>query len=303
MPDPSTINIGVTKNYDGDWDGKEFQFKIEKKSGSDTPASYTEPETIKATESKKNPSFSSMNFGPYSNSNEHAYVFKVSEIACSDSKITYDDSVYYVKIVAKTENGRTTKTVKYYTDKDCTKEATQGLVFNNFAKDGDPFIKVQKKFSGITAAQIPANFKITVTSKTDRTKTFDLTKANATISSDGLTWSWKLTGVGLDKYTVTESGEGIQNYEVATTGTGDIEVKAANITYTEEEYGTTCSHNDWPVSETEGQAKGFLFGAAETSGQPAIIITAKELSESQKAAIEKYIKASYSGNWKLPPLY
>ena len=177
--------------------------------------------------------------------------------------------------------------------------------------DNEGFITVEKNFSGITKDQIPAGFSVTVKHKSTG-KTFTLNKSNADISDDGLSWRWKLQGVGTGTYNVSESGEAVANYNVSTkittgkqTYTGksvDVEVTAATITYTILDRETTCSHVDWPVIHDDGTGHGFMFGAAQTHGNKAVIISEFELSTTQKEKVNQEID-KLSGNWKTPCIF
>lgn len=166
------------------------------------------------------------------------------------------------------------------------------------------FIIVEKKFTGITEDQIPANFQITVTGQNGTSYT--LTKDSSgweevDSADDSIIWRWKISGVGTGEYTVREENEAITDYTVTTTGIGDsVTVEAANVAIKEEEYETSCSTTNWPVG-VEGN-ENFLFAAALTS-KSSIVISAEPLSASVRAAVAQYIDSIFGGNWKDPILF
>lgn len=160
------------------------------------------------------------------------------------------------------------------------------------------FIIVEKKFTGITEDQIPDNFQITVTGQNETSYT--LTKNSSgweevDSTDSSIIWRWKISGVGMGKYTVSEENEEITDYTVTTTGIGDnVTVEDADVTI-EAVKETTCSHTDWQVG-VEG-SRNFLFAAALTSNSGVIVISAEPLSASVRAAVATKI---LGGNWKNP---
>lgn len=166
------------------------------------------------------------------------------------------------------------------------------------------FIIVEKKFTGITENQIPANFQITVTGQngTSYTLTKNSSGWEEVDSADGsIIWRWKISGVGTGEYTVSEENEEIADYTVTTTGDkGNVTVEAANVTINKAKYETSCSTTNWPVGVEENE--NFLFAAALTS-KSSIVISAEPLSASVRAAVAQYIDSNFGGNWKKPILF
>jgi len=150
---------------------------------------------------------------------------------------------------------------------------------------------------------------VTVTNGTD---TYVLTnephQGNITWAetADGLEWTWKIYGITPGTtYTVSESGENITGYDVTTTGTGSSQTIApAQMTFSIAEIATTCSHNDWPVTNNT------LFAASttnKTGGKGTLIVTKNRLSLSERKAVEEILRpmlASSDANvWKMPVRY
>lgn len=204
--------------------------------------------------------------------------------------------------------------IGWYADKDCTillsrdqkyvpdkgddnwidgttyyaKFATEGIEDQNF-------IIVQKTFSGITKDQIPSDFTITVTNNSTGKQTL-LGKASATISADGLTWSWRIDGATIGEYTVTERNETVTNYTVTTEGAGQtVTVAAAKMTISTIEHETTCSKKNWPV-----QGGKFFAGTLTDGG--IVVITEHPLSAAQREAVKTYV-LKINGPWKEPVYY
>ena len=165
------------------------------------------------------------------------------------------------------------------------------------AREDVNYIIAEKRFVGLTEAQIPASFTLTVSSDAE-TYTLD---AGSTVSrftqSDGTAvWRWRLAGVGTGSYRVSESGEAVEGYTVQKSGGGTVEVKAAELAVAVPVHETTCSHTDWPV-RTEGD-KNFLFAATLTQGGVAVI-SEQPLSASQRAAVAAAV-LKINGPWKNP---
>lgn len=100
----------------------------------------------------------------------------------------------------------------------------------------DPLIRLSKTFSGLTQDQIDqlTDFKITITSKNDPTKTKDLflSDAQQRIEDNGdITYKWSLEGWPAGTYTVVEYGEELENYEVVIENDGTVTTIAATINW------------------------------------------------------------------------
>lgn len=163
----------------------------------------------------------------------------------------------------------------------------------------DPnYIVVEKKFIGLPADQIPGAFQITVSSHEGGTYTLnsDNTASQITDTEENVIWRWKITGVGTGTYTVSETNETVQNYNVMKAGEGTVEVKAADITISTPVHETTCSHTNWPV-KVDGDSN-VLFAATLTQGGVAVI-SKTPLSASQRAAVSAAV-LKINGPWKTP---
>ena len=160
------------------------------------------------------------------------------------------------------------------------------------------FITVVKTFSGLTKEQVEAirgkdtdgdgtnDFTITVTNTDDpmKTKTLRLSD-NATVSANGLTYTWKLDGYPAGKYKVEESNADVQNYKLTTTGVGG--------TITVEETGWTFDPNVDKVTISDGVAftvsdNSVIMIALKNPGDY-LVWTKEALSLSQQKAVEKHI--------------
>ncbi|GEM_PF-5404578 len=162
----------------------------------------------------------------------------------------------------------------------------------------DNSIVVEKKFTGITADQIPTNFAITVTSTTDATKTKTLnssvTHTTDTSTANTIIWRWTIENWGKDTYTVTEVNTDITNMTLTdtylpakTTGTNNIVVgnKTVSLTYTDVKSNS-------PVSIADGTVYAF----AATTGTS--IVSEKPLSAGMRGLIEATLTAKDGTNFK-----
>ena len=161
------------------------------------------------------------------------------------------------------------------------------------------YIVAAKHFVGITKEQIPENFQINISGSGNSYSLTCHSDSLMEVSEDGLTYRWKIENAGVGTYSVSESGETIENYSLDTEGTGGkIEVEAADFEVVEAKYETSCGTQDWPVG-IDGD-KNFLFAASLTSKSGSMVISAKPLTASQKETIVNFIEQNYNGNWKMP---
>ena len=162
----------------------------------------------------------------------------------------------------------------------------------------DPnFILVEKTFSGLPEALIPEGFQVTVTSPTGTTALDRENTVSRFSDEDGnAVWRWKITGVGTGTYSVTESGEEVENYTVTKSGEGTAEVRPSDMTVLIPVHETTCSHKNWPV-KVDGD-DNILFAATLTQGGVAVI-SRSPLSASQRAAVSQAV-LKINGPWKTP---
>lgn len=133
------------------------------------------------------------------------------------------------------------------------------------------YILIEKQFSGLPAELIPDGFQVTVTSEPGRVYQLrpEDTISRTTDADGHVIWRWKLNGVGMGRYTVSESGEAVENYTVISSGAGTVEVKAAEMAVSVPFHETTCSHTNWPV-KVDGDSN-VLFAATLTQGGVAVI--------------------------------
>ena len=211
----------------------------------------------------------------------------------------------------KTVDGVTYVFDGWYKDEACTQRVdwdteiitgniTYYAKYNRQSDEDENFINVEKKFTGLTADQIPEDFYIRVTSDA---KEYILTNDNyswseETLSDGTVVWRWKISGVGTGNYTVSEGNEEVENYTVTSDGLGEsVTVEAATIDITINRE-TTCSHTNWPVEMDVGSDTNHVFAATLTQGGVAVI-SEKTLSASVRAAISDEI-LKIKGPWKGP---
>lgn len=173
---------------------------------------------------------------------------------------------------------------------------------NPMTGDSDPedvtYINVQKTFTGIDASQIPNGFSITVKDSTGTVvSTLRPGDSNCTASSNGLILNWKVDGLAAGTYTVEESGQEIENYEVVTTGLGTVTTRTANINFNLVKEEPSCNQNDWTIGSQK-----FIV-AALTGGKGCFVWTDVALSANQRVAVKQFIAQRLGGNYKTDPLY
>ncbi len=162
------------------------------------------------------------------------------------------------------------------------------------------YIEVRKTFAGegISPDMIPGNYRIRVTG--GNSYTLDLHTPGVQMSDDGLTYVWRINGVGAGTYTVSESNYEIEDYQVMSEGTGTVAVKAAEMDFGEPDIETTCSHPDWPVHGGQFFA-GSLTGSL---GKGTVILTEYSLSASEREAVTEQLlpmlRNADAGVWKEP---
>ena len=174
------------------------------------------------------------------------------------------------------------------TEPELLRGSSSTTVFN----EDDQYISITKTFSGITREQIPADFSINIGS-------FELKCSNTnqyfkSVSSDGLTWNWRIEGVSGGTYNFTENNETINGYNVTTSPNKDtiVGVRSSSIGINILEEDTTCNHKDWAV------ANNFVFAGSLTGklGKRTVVITQKALSSAQREALEDSIRKNASSN-------
>lgn len=221
------------------------------------------------------------------------------------------------EIVKPEEHGYNTNREGYvfdgwYKDANFTVKADfEGVINSNVVYYGrfikvnaqdENYIVVEKNFKGITYAQIPDDFKVTVS---NGSQTVELSKASLGCEShstlDGVTLRWIMRGVGTGTYTVEEFGETIDGLKVDKKGTGQVSVSAANFSVNGVDYAETCSTTRWPV-KIEGN-ENFIFAATLKGSNGIAVISKEQLSASVRATVEKAVlklKETHGGPWKTP---
>lgn len=114
------------------------------------------------------------------------------------------------------------------------------------------YIQVQKTFIGLTDAQINAlkdSFTITVTDEDGNEYTLKLTDSG--VVQNGTTFTWNLSGLNSGTYTVSESGETVEDYDVDTAGTGEITTAESQIVFTRIDDETSCAGKEINVGTVD----------------------------------------------------
>lgn len=179
----------------------------------------------------------------------------------------------------------------------------------------EPLIRIGKTFSGLTQEQIDqlTDFKITITSQSDPTRTVDLFLVNAVRSEESngdITYSWVLDGWPAGTYTVTESGEELANYEVIVENDGTVTTQAATLNWSSpnpnqplyvkpntEEYNDLTNRGARPIPN--------FVATKLTQNRGNFVWTEKRLSVSERQAIVDILAARApqfgltmeNGNW------
>lgn len=170
---------------------------------------------------------------------------------------------------------------------------------DEMSTEDTPFLTVSKTFIGLSFEDVKAlkektgdeAFKITVTKQGDPECSAELTlndpSDKMTVSSDGMTYTWKLSGWTEGSYVVQESGAALEGYTLDTTGT------------TEQGNTITISDGDWKfepdVAEMTGDTKDFqiqddslIIVALRQPGRY-LVWTKEGLSLTQQKAIQEFI--------------
>ncbi len=143
------------------------------------------------------------------------YTYTIKEVDGHNSSVQYDDTTYTV-VVSVIDNEDGTLDVTYKVIVNGTESAA--ITFNNYKKGS---LTISKIFTGLTEDQIKelTDFAITVTNGNgDTVATLTLAKAD-----EGSSYTWTVSDLPADIYTVTETGYGMNHYEVIATS-GEVEV-------------------------------------------------------------------------------
>ncbi len=160
-----------------------------------------------------------------------------------------------------------------------------------------PYINVVKRFTGITKEQIPDNFEIHIGSHT-----LVKSAAEITTETDGtVVLRWKLDGVDVGTYDITEDGTDVPGYKLDSekvTGTGTkvtVAAKEYNITYADRI--TSCKNTKLTVTvkQNDNESKFIVISATANTN---IILSEYPFSASQRASVAKYLRDSAQGVFK-----
>ena len=159
-----------------------------------------------------------------------------------------------------------------------------------------PYIKVEKRFSGISLDDIPYNFRIEVGSK-------KLLKNSATITyeDDGtIVLTWEIENVTQDRYYVKEYNESVGGYTVKTTGDDGttVDVKEKNTFVAHPDRITQKSQQDFKIGEHDGQ--NWVFVVSLTNNKN-LVLSKDTLSVREREAVAAAIKDYQQGPFKNQP--
>lgn len=211
-------------------------------------------------------------------------------------------------IVKPEENGYKTDTFNgyvfsgWYTDEACTQKAEfngtidgDKIYYGKYIPGGNQlqpdtaFIKVEKKVTGITRAEMNPQFKVRMSGNG---LTYDLTLGGSTTipQSDGsFVLRWTVPDMKPGKYTITENGTEVANYTCNASGmVGDnVEVKANAITVKNDGVITSCSNQVFPIDEYGGKNRIFVVSS---TGNFNVVVSLKPLSLSERTSVINALK-------------
>lgn len=199
-------------------------------------------------------------------------------------------------------NDEATVTYTYNGIKESADYLKPVIQVGDMTTEDTPFITVSKTFDGLTKEQVGAlkeryadgdnsnDFVITVTSKedADKSKELRLNELDVSVSSDGLTYTWKLENFKSGEYKVEEMNAEIENYKLDTTGIGEsIDIKDTDWIFVRnvEKVEMERSSVERPFELNENS---ILMIALRNPGQY-LVWTKNPLSASQQKAIEDAI--------------
>lgn len=212
-------------------------------------------------------------------------------------------------IVKPEENGYNTKTFEgyvfsgWYTDEACTQKAefdgtidSDKIYYGKYIPGGNQlqpdtaFIKVEKKVTGITRADMNTQFKVTMSGNG---LTYNLTLGGSVTipQSDGsFVLRWTVPDMKPDYYTIAESGTEVANYTCNASGmVGEsVEVKANDIKVSANgKVITSCANQVFPIDEASGQNRIFVVSS---TGNFNVVVSLKPLSLSERTSVIDALK-------------
>lgn len=156
------------------------------------------------------------------------------------------------------------------------------------ATPDEPLIRVSKTFSGLAQEEIDQlnNFKITITSQSDSTRTRDLFLSQGTRITEtngDITYKWEIEGWPAGTYIIGESGEKVENYEVIIENDGTVTTVAAEVTWNTALWKkpNTQVNNDLKVNNIPPN----IVATKLTTGEGVFVWTQTRLSASQRLAV------------------
>ncbi|NLY44602.1 MAG: VWA domain-containing protein, partial [Tissierella sp.] len=156
------------------------------------------------------------------------------------------------------------------------------------ATPDEPLIRISKTFSGLSQEQINqlSDFKTTITSQSDQTRTRDLflSEGVRSIELNGdITYKWELEGWPAGTYTIMESGEELENYNLVIENDGTVTTVAATVNWNPALWKkpNTQVNNDLRV----GGVPPNIVATKLSKGEGVFVWTETRLSASQRLAV------------------
>lgn len=212
-------------------------------------------------------------------------------------------------IVKPEENGYKTNTFSgyvfsgWYTDEACTQKAEfngtidgDKIYYGKYVPGGDQlqpdtaYLKVEKKVTGITKADMNPQFKVTMSGNGI---TYNLTLGGSTIipQLDGtFVLRWTVPNMKPGNYTITESGTEVANYTCNASGmVGEsVDVKAnAIMVNANDGVITSCSNQVFPIDEYGGKNRIFVVSSTDKFN---VVVSLKPLSLSERTSVINALK-------------
>lgn len=154
----------------------------------------------------------------------------------------------------------------------------------------NPLIRLSKTFSGLTQEQIDllTDFKITITSQNDSHQSKDLFLADAerSVEANGdITYNWVLDGWPAGTYTVTESGEELENYEVIIENDGTVTTVPATVNWTNVLWKKPNTEENNDLTRNGQNLPPNIVATKLSSGTGVFVWTETRLSASERLAV------------------
>lgn len=218
----------------------------------------------------------------------------------SNSKWEYESTEWtYTNSKDAVSEGKTTSaTVTTERTAEDESAKTQTLAFtNNYSSKNEdtlPYISVSKTFKGLSSNQISklaSQFSLIVEKNEDKNfiKVLRLDDKDVIVTPEFIlndviqdyTYTWKVEGCTTGSYTVTETGENVDEYDVTTDGIGnDVTVTEGNWTFDPNiQEVTSNSETDFKMA-----SDGIIMATLKANGGY-LIWTNQRLSVTQKSAV------------------